>query len=213
MAPDAGLRVDGMDPDDTVLVVGPPMTGKYELFLQVLAGYADRVILISTKNGAETLREDYRSVAGDGPAGDVAVVDCVSQRESYEDVDGAPAVKYVSSPQNLTGIGVRFTEFYSDFMERPVEGGTGVGLHSVSQLLMHVDVKTVYQFLQVLTGQIRSAGWTGVAVVDTGAVDDEDVQVLKHHFDGIVETRENEAGEREFRSRGFTARSSDWRQF
>lgn len=213
MAGDVGISVEGMATGDTVLVVGPPMTGKYDLFLQLLAPAGDRFILISTRNGADRILADFRAVAGDVPEDRIGIVDCVSRHGDAEDDEGRPLIKYTNSPRNLTAIGVRFTELFSAFRESAEQAPTAVGLHSLSQLVMHADVKKVYQFLQVLTGQVRSAGWTGVGVIDSGSVDEAEIQMLKHHFDGVVETQENDAGEREFRSRGFTPSASAWQRF
>lgn len=205
--------VEEVSADDTVLIAGPPMTGKYQLMLQLLAAYCDQTIIISTKNQESRVRDDFRQFAGETPDDHIGVIDCVSHRESIDDVEETPSTKYVSSPQNMTGIGVKFTELYSRFHDELDRGHTGVGLHSISQLLMHSDIKTVYQFLQVLTGQVRSAGWMGVAVVETAVTDDENLQMLQHHFDGIIETRENDAGQREYRVRGLTPSASEWREF
>ena len=102
---------------------------------------------------------------------------------------------------------------FDHFYEESGTDRTGVGLHSISQLLMHSDVKKVYQFLQVLTGQVRSAEWLGAAVIDEGVAEANELQTLQHHFDGIVQTRESEAGHREFKIRGFGPESSTWQPF
>jgi hypothetical protein len=206
-------RIEEISADDTLLVAGPPMTGKYELMLQLLVAFSDQYIIISTKNGAERVRDDLRRVAGDLPDEYIGVIDCVSHRETMDDVKESEITKYVSSPQNMTGIGVKFTDLFGRFHDELHRGHTGVGLHSISQLLMHSDVKTVYQFLQVLIGQIRSTEWLGIAVVETAVTDDENLQLLQHHFDGIMETRENPDGRREYRIRGLTPTATDWRQF
>lgn len=206
-------RIDELSTDDTLLISGPPMTGKYKLMLRILSAYCEQCIIISTKNQAPKIREDMQELGGDISTEYIGIIDSVSHRESLDDLNETKNTKYVSSPQNMTGIGVKFTDLYSRFNNDLDEGHTGVGLHSISQLLMHSDIKTVYQFLQVLTGQIRSADWMGVAVVETGVTEDENLQLLKHHFDGIIETRESGTGQREYRVRGLTPTVSNWREF
>ena len=205
--------IEEISADDSVLIAGPPMTGKYHLMLQLLIAYTDQYIIISTKNGANRIRDDLHKIAADVPDEYIGVIDCVSHRETMEDLSESDNTKYVSSPQNMTGIGVKFTDLFGHFSDDLNRGQTGVGLHSVSQLLMHSDIKTVYQFLQVLIGQIRSAGWLGVAVVETAVTDDQNLQLLQHHFDGIIETRENGDGERQYRIRGLTPTATEWRKF
>lgn len=197
--------------DATVVVAGPPMTGKYTVMLSIIAYHANEAIVISTKNAAPRVIEDLNDVAEGGFPGRVGIIDCVSRPEQ---LDGGETdlIKHVQSPENLTRIGVKFTELFELFYEEEADAVTAVGLHSISQLLMHSELKNVYQFLQVLTGQIRSTDWLGVAVVDTN-VDEEDLQTLYHHFDGIVQTRENDDGERELRVRGLKPTASAWVAF
>lgn len=196
-----------------VLISGPPMTGKYELFLKLLAVNTDRIIVVTTKNQAARIKEQFRSVAGDVPEEHIGVVDCVTGQQGMHDVEETETVEYANSPDNLTRIGVKFTDIVEVFQEHPIDGQTGVGVHSLSQLLMHSDLKKVYQFLQVLTGQIRSAGWFGAAVIDISDSDDERYETLSHHFDGMVETRENDAGSREYRVRGLGPQTTEWSTF
>lgn len=201
-------------PDDAVLLVtGPPMTGKYQLLLELLARTSGRTIIVSTKNRAERVREDFREVAPDVPDDHVGIVDCVSHQQTVGEVVDTERTKYATSPENVTRIGVRFTELYEAFYEESDGGHAGVGLHSLSQIVMHADLKTVYQFLQVLVGQIRSAEWFGVAAIDASVIDEEDLQTIQHHFDGVVETRENEAGKRQYRVRGIEPQASNWVSF
>lgn len=207
------VRIEEVSTDDALLISGPPMTGKYELMLQLLSGNCDQFIIISTKNQASRIREDLRKYTSEIPDEYIGIIDSVSHRESMSDLDETKNTKYVSSPQNMTGIGVKFTDLYSRFTEELNRGQTGVGLHSISQLLMYSNIKTVYQFLQVLTGQIRSAEWMGVAVVESEVTDNENLQLLQHHFDGIIETRENADGIRQYRVRGLTASTTNWREF
>lgn len=196
-----------------ILVAGPPMTGKYELLLSILRRHADSMIVISTKNGFQRVQDDFQSIAGDFDPARLAIVDCVSYHESVDADDAAGPVRFTDSPENLTRIGVKFTELFEDFVDDPDAGNLGVGIHSLSQLLMHSEVKQVYQFLQVLVGQIRNAGCMVVAVLDTASTDDETVQTLQQHFDGLVNTRENESGAREYRVRGLGSSASSWVAF
>lgn len=206
------IDIEGLTLDDSILVAGPPMTGKYDLFLQILASYTDAVIIISTKNRAARIREDYRPLAGDISDEDIGVIDCVSHNETAGQYNETRITKYVGSPNNMTAIGVKFTELFEAFYERNDLSNVGVGLHSASQLVMHADIKRVYQFLQVLTGQVRSAGWLGVVALDTSIDTDDELRLLQHHFDGIVETKEHNGG-RAYRVRGLSPQASDWIPF
>lgn len=197
--------------DASLLVEGPPMTGKYTLLLTILAHYTEEAIVISTKHTAERVGADFQAVGGSASDGRLGVVDCVPRPARAAEPD-SELVKVAGSPENLTRIGVSFTELFEEFYAEGSSSSTGVGLHSVSQLLMHAGIASTYQFLQVLTGQVHSADWLFAAVVDAN-VDQEDLQTLYQHFDGVVQTRENDQGRREFRLRGMSPTVSEWSEF
>jgi hypothetical protein len=188
------------------------MTGKYGLLLRLLADVGERSLFISTGTDAASVRSDYAAVRPDVDEESVGVVDCVTraQRPSAADTE---TVKYVSSPENLTEIGVKFTclaEHFGALTEASTN--VGVGLYSVSQLLMYWDTPQVYQFLRVLGGQIKNSNWTGVAVIGSTMHDTQTLHTLYDPFDAIIETREGESGcELRMRTRG--EGSSGWTSF
>lgn len=191
-----------------LLVRGGPMTGKYALALRTLAT-GDRAILLSTGAQAAHVFEDF---AAYGDPERLAVVDGATRpqggtadHEAHED-----RVRYVSSPENLTALGVKFTDLAESFA---TEGErTVVGLHSLSELLVYWDTQRVYQFLRVLVGQSREFGWPVVAVLDDVAADDQAVHALLEPFDRVVDTREGDEGP-EFRLRGGDDPDPTWTAF
>lgn len=197
--------------DAALLIEGPPMTGKYVLLLTILAHHSDEVIFISTKHAADRVERDLAELAGDRPLGQLGIIDCAPRPGPVDDPD-EDLVKVGGSPENLTRIGVAFTELFEIFYEEDSPLKTAVGIHSVSQFLMHAGLESTYQFLQVLTGQVRSADWFLAAVIEADA-DPQERQTLYHHFDGVVQTRENTSGSREFRVKGITPTHSDWTAF
>lgn len=205
--------IPGVPRDAILLIHGPPLTGKYELMLHLIAQHVDRAIVISTRNQASRIISDYRAITGAGAGERLGIVDCTSQIESVSDLHETKWVKYASSPENLTQIGVKFTELFDTFSDHPGGAQVGVGFHSLSQLVMHTDVESVYQFLQVLTGQLRSIGWFGLAVLDETPDNGARTDTLRHHFDGLVETRENDAGYRQYRVRHPPDAASEWTSF
>lgn len=196
--------------DATLLIEGPPMTGKYALLLSVLAHYTEETVVISTMYDADRVISDFAEADGDADRR-LGVIDCVPRPGGVADPT-QPLVRVAGSPENLTRIGVGFTELFEEIYDAESPPMAGVGLHSISQLLMHAGLQNTYQFLQVITGQVRSADWLFAGVVDTN-VDEEERQTLYHHFDGVAQTREGDDGGREFRVRGLTPTASEWTSF
>ena len=181
-----------IDPGSNVLLAGAPLTGKRELGLDVLAeGTRDGegAIMVTTKDSADRLLDRFgRRVSYEGKP--VAVVDTVTHQHGVGDELGE-GVKYTSSPVDLTGIGIKFSEFLEEFSkERGLERNR-VLFHSLSTLLMYTDLQTVFRFLHVFTGRVQSVDGLGLYCIDSTAHDDRTMNTLKQLFDGVVETRED----------------------
>lgn len=197
-----GESVGELAPGQSVLVAGPPMTGKYELVIEHLAAH-DGAVVVSTNQPAAGVIEDYRAV--DGEEERVGVVDCISRGDRNGGVPESERVTYVNTHRNLTRIGVAFTEMLDSFGD-----GVGIGLHNAAALLVYADMETVYKFLQVFTGQAGTREATCVVALDTGG--EERQEVLAQLFDGVVETRESDGGGRERRVRGL-GEDTEWQKF
>jgi KaiC/GvpD/RAD55 family RecA-like ATPase len=200
-----------VEPGTNLLISGPPMTGKHEFALNVLADGLradDGAIVVTTKDDASQVREDFVSLTGDeDPL--VGVVDCVTRQQGTPTLDEHELVRYASSPVDLTGIGIELSELLREFYEERGVTRNRVLLHSLSTLLMYSNLQTVFRFLHVFTGRVQSADALGLFVIDESGHDDQTLSTLKQLFDGAIEVREN-AGTREARLVGIEG-GTDWR--
>ncbi|MFB6221554.1 MAG: hypothetical protein ABEH90_08955 [Halolamina sp.] len=195
---DSGLPTDVLATDDSVLVRGPALSGKYGLLLDLLAAYSEHAVLVSTSRQAAGARTDF---AAYGDPDRLAVVDATTR---VQDGDGEdPLLRYASSPRNLTAIGVKFTGLVELLREREPET-VAVGVHSLSELLMYRDVERVFQFVRVMLGECRDLDWPMVATIDDTAVAEPAVSTLAQPFDAVIETRIADDG-----SQAFTVQRED----
>jgi len=106
-----------VEPGTNLLLTGPPLTGKRSLMMDVLAAGTERgdgAIVVTTKDGAERVLKDYQKrTAYEGKP--VAVVDCVTRQQGVNDVRESDRIKYASSPVDMTGIGIKLSEFLQAF--------------------------------------------------------------------------------------------------
>jgi KaiC/GvpD/RAD55 family RecA-like ATPase len=182
-----------LEPGTSILVSGPPLTGKRALSLDVLAEgtrAGEAAIVVTTKDGAERVLDDYRSRVDvdDRP---VAVIDCVTRQQGVGEVRDDDRVKYTSSPVDMTGIGIKLSETLESFYQGYGVDRTRVMVHSLSTLLMYSDLQTVFRFLHVFTGRIQSVDGLGLFCIDSTAHDERTMNTLKQLFDGIVTTDED----------------------
>ncbi|MFB6244029.1 MAG: hypothetical protein ABEH80_07995 [Halobaculum sp.] len=208
MLGDSPVSVEEIDSGQSLLVAGPPMTGKYQLLFQLLGEAAERGIVITTGDPAEDVRAEFVDAADCAPA-DVGVVDCVSKQRGSS-VSDDDFTRYVSSPKNVTEIGMKFTDQFERFRE--YDDQVGVGLHSLSELLVYLDAEDVYKFTRVLTTQAESEGWFTVATINASMHDQQTLHTMYEPFDTVIDTRE-EDGHRELRVRDGRQPASDWSQF
>ena len=191
---DLGPDLDEEVPPGTnVLVSGPPLSGKRSLCLDILASGVENdegAIIVTTKDGADRVLGDFetRTPYEDRP---VAVVDCVTRQQGVSDVRDDDRIKYASSPVDMTGIGIKLSEFLQGFYQNRGIERNRVMLHSLSTLLMYADLQTVFRFLHVFTGRVQSVDGLGVFAIDDSAHDDQTMNTLKQLFDGIVTTQED----------------------
>ncbi|WP_408959217.1 RAD55 family ATPase [Natrinema sp. 74] len=198
-----------IDPGMNVLIAGPPLTGKRRIAFDILASGANRgdgSIVVTTKDSADKVLESFDDHVDDGVEPDVGVVDCVTKQRGIGTIDDDPRIKYASSPVDMTGIGIKLSEFLQEFYEGRGLTENRVLLHSVSTLLMYSDLQTVFRFLHVFTGRIQSADAMGVYVIDSTAHDDQTMNTLKQLFDGVLELEESADGEEPtVRTAGFSS--------
>jgi len=202
-------------PGSNILVSGPAMTGKADLVYAMLADGSRRgegAVVMTTGDRADEVLDDYRSRVEDLDESRVAVVDCRGEgsRSSERTSDGA-YVHHVSSPGDLTGIGIGITKGLETLANNGAADGR-FALDSLSTMLTYTDRKTVFKFCHVLSSRFDSAGYVGLFTIDSEAHDDQTIQVIKQAFDGMIEIRDHE-GTRQARLLGLAGQPTDWREF
>ena len=180
-----------VEPGTNILLTGPPLSGKRSIMMDVLAAGTDRdegAIVVTTKDGADRVLRDYeKRTPYEGKP--VAVVDCVTRQQGGETRE-SDRIKYASSPVDMTGIGIKLSEFLQAFGDRGIERNR-VMVHSLSTLLMYSDLQTVFRFLHVFTGRVQSVDGLGLFSIDSTAHDDQARNTIKQLFDGIVTVPED----------------------
>lgn len=151
---------------------------------------AQNVLLVSYTKPPDAQLRRLRNNAGAQPAnlGIVTVED--STRSVAASGDDATSfgpsglVETVSNPHDLTGLGIRITEFLTQWGD---EGETMVCFDSLTGLLQYVDLETVYEFLHIITGRMTAIGAKAHFHMDPGAHDACTVESIVSLMDAAVE--------------------------
>jgi len=99
-----------------------------------------------------------------------------------DDVD--VTVNRLSSPENLTKLGVRVTESLDELVDNVKGRQTVVCFDSVTALLQYVELDQAFRFFHVVTDRLADADAMAHFHMDPGAHDDETIETLKSLFDG-----------------------------
>lgn len=182
-----------------VLIVGPHLSGKRQLFHSLLGRWATRPIVTATRRDADRVRSEHDRVRsehdGVADADEVVVIDCVSSLHERDPVE-TPRTKHAAAPGNLTDIGTTFTSVLDARSEQAI----AVGVTSLSPLLMYSSAEDVYRFTRLVVQQATSEDAPVVATLKSDVHDDRVEHMIREPFEVTVETRVGEDGN-EFRAR------------
>lgn len=171
-----------------LLLLGPPLSGKEALGYQFLEGGAtagEGSIVVTNTNSAERVRRVAPTLFEyDTPVG---IVDCITKHQGHSNIADTELVQYASSPEDMTGIGIKSSRlierFYVDWGLRK----NRVLFASVSTLLHYSNLQTVFRFLHVFTSRIENAGAIGLFILEEGAHDDQTMSTVSQLFDGMLQ--------------------------
>ncbi|MFB6298174.1 MAG: hypothetical protein ABEH56_06610 [Salinirussus sp.] len=210
-----GLSTVSSVPAGGLLVAGSPMTGTTDLVLDVLADGLERdegAVMITTGSRGETMIADIADRATDVSGQAIQALDCRADgSRERETLLSGETVYSVTSPSDMTGLGISITEALDRFGEAGYDR-VRVGLDTLSTMLVYTDTATVFQFCQVLSSRLETAGHVGLFTIDPGAHDDRALRMLHEPMDGLVEIRED-AGDRWLRYRNGGDEVSEWHRF
>ncbi|MEA1944772.1 MAG: recombinase RecA [Euryarchaeota archaeon] len=194
-----------------IVMIGPPMSGKDDI-INIIAYHGlinnNAAVIVSTREPGNNVLEWFGHHDTNIPMDHIGIVDCVTRTLGF----GAPDtenIKMASSPVDLTGIGVKISQFFEHFWMDLQLRETRLCINSLSTILMYSNLPTVFRFLHVFTGRIKAANALGVYVIEEGMHDDKTIVTLKQLFDGMIEIREGEAGY-QIRVVGLTPKPTPW---
>jgi len=203
-------EIQSVEPGSSILISGPAMTGKEAIAHEILADglrSEEGAIAVTTNDEASDIYEDFQGRVPELSPTQLGLIDCRGDGD-HDSTEGA-YTHHVSSPGDLTGIGIGITKALEGLHTSGYQDGR-LALVSLSTMLTYTDKKTVFKFCHVLSSRLDSADYIGLFTIDSSAHDEQTVQVIKQAFDGLIELREGGDG-REARVLGIGDKPSDWK--
>lgn len=194
----------------SLLIAGPALNGKRDLALDLLAAGHEKedglLIITTNKSGVNSIEELKQRVAT-LDMNRVGIVDCSGsdQQQTIRDI----ATQQVSSPGDLTGISIATAKLFQQFATQDI-ASVRHGLVSVTTLLQYLELDTIFKFLHIYTQRITATNGLGIFTIDNAAHDTQTINTITGQFDGVIELRETDAGERKVRIRGLPDAPSGW---
>ncbi|MFC7026602.1 hypothetical protein ACFQJ5_01650 [Halomicroarcula sp. GCM10025324] len=201
-----GTPLNPVDQGTNLLVTGPILDGTRETALRLLAADPnDGVVVVAADTSAREILEGFDSLDCDVSGGRVRIVDCGQN----SDEELGEFVTSVSTPADLTGIGIEYSAQYEQVYARGYDA-VRTGIYTLTPLLVFSDdVRSVFRFVNIVTSRIRTADGLGVCVLDPDAHDDRVVGSIAQSFDGRIDVRAGDDGP-EIRVKGLPDQPREW---
>ncbi|MFA4825495.1 MAG: hypothetical protein WC593_10120 [Methanoregula sp.] len=208
----------GFEAGANILILAPPMSYAdqlaYALTKPAVGEYA--ITLSTNERAAEVV--DFFKVAGSDKRF-IGVIDAITKSSTPSIVD-TPRLMFVSSPTDLTGIGIKFSNMIETIFEGDFSDGEA-GLfpppirfcvNSISTLLMYRKLEVLYQFLHVLTAKIKKIDGVGIYILNSESFDDKTLSLIKQLMNCVIEIK-IEQNISYLRIMGIRGINPDWQKF
>jgi KaiC/GvpD/RAD55 family RecA-like ATPase len=209
------IAIGGIRNGSNIMLIGPPMSQKEVILKYIMyQGIAindNAVIAVTTREPATDILEWFNENQLVFPLSRIGIIDCITKSVG-RDASETENIKFASSPADLTGIGVRISQFLEDFLMKKKIPKIQLHINSLSAILMYSNIQTVFRFMHVFTGRIKEAKALGIFVVDSGMHDDPTIATLKQLFDGIIEIKK-ENDRTYIRTVGLSSKPTPWIEY
>lgn len=206
--------IGGIKKGSNIMLIGPPMSGKEAILNLIMyhgAKSEDAVITVTTRESAAHILEWFKENKLTLPMSKIGIVDCVVKTLGGAAVEDEN-IKIASSPVDLTGIGVKISQFFEEFFMKKNIRKIQLHINSLSTILMYSNIQTVFRFLHVFTGRIKAAGALGIYVIESGMHDEQAIVTLKQLFGGMIEIKSE--NDRNFiRVVGLSSKPTPWFEY
>ena len=208
----------GFDAGTNILILAPPMSYADQLayaLVKPLPG--EYAIVLSTNERAAEVVDVFKVAGADKRF--VGVIDAITKSSTPGIVDTS-RLMFVSSPTDLTGIGIKFSNMIETIFEGTFSDGEA-GLfpppirfcvNSISTLLMYRRLEVLYQFLHVLTAKLKKTEGVGIYILNRESFDEKTLSLIKQLMNCVIEVK-IEQNINYLKIQGLPGVNGDWMKF
>jgi KaiC/GvpD/RAD55 family RecA-like ATPase len=207
--------IDGIRKGTNIMLIGPPMSGKEVILHHIMYHGAARnenaVITVATHESATLILDWFTENKLVLPLSRIGIIDCITKSLGGAGLENE-SIKIANSPLDLTGIGVKISQFREDFIMKKKILKTQLHVDSLSTILMYSNIQTVFRFMHVFTGRIKESGGLGIYVLESGMHDERAIATLKLLFDASIEIK-SEDDKNFIRAVGLSSKPTSWFEY
>ncbi len=208
----------GIEAGTNILLLAPPMSSAEQLAYAIIKpGPGEYSIVLSTNERAAEVVDFFKSAGCDKKF--IGVIDAITKSSTPATAD-TPRLTFVSSPTDLTGIGIKFSNMIESIFEGTfADGETGLFpppirfcVNSLSTLLMYRKLEVLYQFLHILTAKQKRIEGVAIYLLNNESFDDKTLSLIKQLMTGVIEVKVD-GNDNYFRIMGIRGTQADWQKF
>lgn len=206
------IPLEPIEAGTTLLVTEPKLGGTHSVVPTLLVGadYEATVFVTADQTGREII-DIYEDNGGRYMKNRMAVIDCTESGRDSASLN----IKTVASPSDLTGIGMEFSSLYDQLLGSDIDW-VRTGFQGLGPLVLAVeDFRSVYRFINSVSGRIETAGGLGLFALDPRSQDERTIESLQEAFDGRIQIRAtgDDGGRHELRTKGLQNQPTEWVEF
>lgn len=208
----------GFEAGTNILILAPPMSYADQLAYALIKPLQGEFSIVLSTNERASEVVDYFKVAG-ADKRFVGVIDAIT-KSSTPSIADTTRLMFVSSPTDLTGIGIKFSNMIETIFEGDFsEGEAGLFpppvrfcVNSISTLLMYRRLEVLYQFLHVLTAKLKKIEGVGIYLLNSESFDEKTLSLIKQLMNCVIEVK-MEQNITYLRVMGIRGVSGEWLKF
>jgi len=209
----------GLRAATNIILLAPPLSYAELLAYRIASPRpGEWAAAISTDERASDVVGAFRRYGAD--RGRIGIIDAVT-KSSVPTLRDTTRAKFVTSPLDLTSMGIKFSRMVEDMWKEgvmadppgPMPPPIRLCVHSVSTLLMYAQLDVTYRFLHVITNRVKKLEGIGIYTLNSESFDERTVSTIKQLMNTVIEVRVEDGGgavAREFRIIGIRGRTTPW---
>ncbi|MCT8336672.1 hypothetical protein FKB36_03955 [Methanoculleus sp. Afa-1] len=209
----------GLRAATNILLLAPPLSYAELLACRIASPQpGEWAVAISTDERASDVIGSFRRFGA--ARNRVGIIDAVT-KNSVPTLRDTAMAKFVTSPLDLTSMGIKFSRMVEDMWKEavvaeppgPMPPPIRFCLHSVSTLLMYSQLEVTYRFLHVITNRVKKLEGIGIYTLNSESFDERTISTIKQLMNTVIEVRVEDGGgtvKRDFRITGIRGRTTPW---